>query len=111
MNKHKKFNKEVKNAETIKTNSNGFNAIKILDFLKNNVSETEATKIAEELQAICIKNSDGFVLITASTVKELPAGYAQVVEQRCVFPHDIQLSSRASMLETRHINTGTVSLD
>ncbi len=62
MNKHKKIISEVKDTESAKTNSKRFNAIKILDYLKYNVSDhilvcnnknlifgTESMSIASEI--------------------------------------------------------------
>jgi hypothetical protein len=39
MNKHKKIISEAKDTTIAKINDKGFNAIKILDYLKNNVSD------------------------------------------------------------------------
>jgi 3-deoxy-7-phosphoheptulonate synthase len=78
--------------------------------LNKNISQIEAEKIASNIQAFCIHNGNEFVLITASSLKEIPSEIKSLVNDSWVFPNDNQLASRAYIQETREVDFGDFSI-
>ncbi len=78
--------------------------------LNKTITETEAHKIAQENQAFCIHDGNQFVLITSSSLKEIPPALKSAVSESWVFPNDNQLASRTYKSETREIDFGSFKL-
>lgn len=78
--------------------------------LKNKVGEVEAQKIAKDIKAFCIAKPDKFVLISSSSMKEVPANLNELVEDSFTFENDMQLSSRIYLGETRTVTIGGTSI-
>jgi len=71
--------------------------------LKASVAKEIAGKHAKNLKAILIENQGGHVLVTSSSVKELPRNISGLTENFFVFPTDIQLASRDYLSEKRRV--------
>jgi 3-deoxy-7-phosphoheptulonate synthase len=78
--------------------------------LNKNIGQIEAEKIASNIQAFCIHNGNEFLLITASSLKEIPSEIKPLVNDSWVFPNDNQLASRAYIQETREVDFGDFSI-
>lgn len=78
--------------------------------LNKNIQSAEAAKIAESIKAFHIHSEGKEVLITSSSMKEIPAALAGKVEDHWVFANDMQLASRAYRKETREVNFGAVTI-
>ena len=78
--------------------------------LKNTVSTADAEKLAQENKAFHIVSNGTNVLITSSSLKEVPAGLESVTDQSWVFPNDMQLASRSYRSETREVKIGNVTI-
>ncbi|MES2588188.1 MAG: 3-deoxy-7-phosphoheptulonate synthase [Bacteroidota bacterium] len=78
--------------------------------LNSAISEQEAQKIAFENQAFCIHDGEQFVLITSSSLKEVPENLKPLVSESWAFPNDNQLASRAYKTQTREINFGSFKI-
>lgn len=74
--------------------------------LPKNISRAHAQAYADELGAICLEQSEYFVLITNHTVKQLPANLQELAINHWTFPTDMQLSSRQYMADTYRIQIG-----
>lgn len=62
--------------------------------LKSSVSSDLARSLASSNQAFLISDEGKNVLITSSSLKELPASMVQFTEEYCVLANDMQLSSK-----------------
>jgi 3-deoxy-7-phosphoheptulonate synthase len=78
--------------------------------LTKNCSDAEAQKLATENQSFCFHDGNQFVLISSSSIKEIPQNIKEKVAESWVFPNDNQLASRAYKNETREINFGSFSI-
>lgn len=78
--------------------------------LNKSVDNNQASVMAEELKAFCIKKDSGYVLITSSEMKELDSKYDSLVVDTFVFDTDIQLASQNYKSETREINLGKIKI-
>ncbi len=78
--------------------------------LKENVSAQEAAKIAIENQAFNIVYNNKNVLITGSSLKEVPVSIESKVEQFWVFPNDMQLSSKNYQSNKREVKIGAITI-
>jgi 3-deoxy-7-phosphoheptulonate synthase len=76
--------------------------------LNKEISSSEAAKLAEEIHAFHIHSQGKEVLITSSSVKELPDAIKGKSEIHWVFSNDMQLASRAYRKETREVQLGNV---
>ena len=77
--------------------------------LKNTITQEEAQRIAEELQAILITKEE-IVLVTPSKLQELPAHLTSKVSKAVAVPNDIQLASKLYLSETRSITIGDTTI-
>ena len=77
--------------------------------LKATVGREKALELAHQHQAFHIFD-EGEILITCSSIKELPEGLVDVAENSWVFPNDMQLSSRVYKSETRSIAFGKTKI-
>ncbi len=78
--------------------------------LKNSVTDTEVSKIAEDLNAFHIKKPDFHVLVTPSALQEVPTQYESITEESFAFPNDMQLASADYFSETREIDINGVKI-
>lgn len=78
--------------------------------LNKDINSAEAAKIAEQIKAFHIHSEGKEVLITSSSVKELPAEVKNKTEDHWVFANDMQLASREYRKETREVQFGNVSI-
>jgi len=74
--------------------------------LANTVDDQKAKAIAADCKAIYYKKADKHVLITASSVKELPNGIEEFVTEFFPMKNDMQLASREYRKETREVRIG-----
>lgn len=78
--------------------------------LKNTTSPAQAEQIAMQCKAIFYKKEDFYVLITASSVKDLPSGIENNVEAFFSMKNDMQLASRDYQKETREVKIGNTTI-
>ncbi len=78
--------------------------------LKASVSSEQAKKIALDQQAFYIQEDGKHILITGSSVKEVPADISEFVEKNWVFANDLQLASKAYRSETRTVSFGNTQI-
>jgi 3-deoxy-7-phosphoheptulonate synthase len=78
--------------------------------LNKDINSAEAAKIAEQIKAFHIHSEGKEVLITSSSVKDLPAEVKGKSEEHWVFANDMQLASREYRKETREVQFGNVSI-
>ncbi len=78
--------------------------------LNKDVGGDQASRMAEELKAFCIKKESGHVLITSSGIKEIDSKYDSIVADTFLFDTDIQLASRDYKTDTRKIELGDVKI-
>jgi 3-deoxy-7-phosphoheptulonate synthase len=74
--------------------------------LKPSVSEDRSKELADELQAIRFKSDIQYVLVTSSSIKQLPSSLSDDAEDYFVMDNDIQLASRKYLPVTRKIKIG-----
>lgn len=75
--------------------------------LKNNINEQDAQHLAESTQAFYFRDKEGKkVLVSSSSVKELPKELEGKVNDFWVFPNDMQLASREYKSERRTVAIG-----
>ncbi len=78
--------------------------------LKEGTGKEDAMRMAEELNAFCIKKPEGYVLINSSKIKETDKKHKAHIDKEFVFDSDMQLSSRKYMASTRDIAFGNVQI-
>ncbi|MFA7274494.1 MAG: 3-deoxy-7-phosphoheptulonate synthase [Crocinitomicaceae bacterium] len=78
--------------------------------LKENTGAEQAEKIAATCKAMFYKKNDTYILITASSVKELPAGIEAHVDAFFPMNNDMQLASRAYQDEKREVKIGNITI-
>lgn len=78
--------------------------------LKKEIGNSKANEIAAKIDAFLVENKAYFVLISSSSMKELPEGLGDYVIESFVFPDDMQLSSRQYLNQTREIQFGNVRI-
>ncbi|MEX1190419.1 MAG: 3-deoxy-7-phosphoheptulonate synthase [Brumimicrobium sp.] len=78
--------------------------------LKKDITAEQASKLAAENKAFHIHSDDTEVLITSSSVKEVPNALKDKAVESWVFENDMQLASRAYRKETREVKIGNVTI-
>lgn len=78
--------------------------------LNKGISAEDASKYAEKIKAFHIHSEGKEVLITSSSLKEVPAELNGKVENHWVFANDMQLASREYKKETREVKIGNVTI-
>jgi 3-deoxy-7-phosphoheptulonate synthase len=78
--------------------------------LKNSIDDLKAKEIAATCQAIYYKKDDQHVLITVSSLKNLPDGIESFVEEFFPMNNDMQLASRDYRKETREVKIGKTTI-
>ncbi|MDX1351153.1 MAG: 3-deoxy-7-phosphoheptulonate synthase [Putridiphycobacter sp.] len=78
--------------------------------LKKEIGNSKANEIAAKIDAFVIDSKSHYVLVTSSSVKELPSGLGDNVLEHFIFPDDMQLSAKQYMNSTREIQFGNVRI-
>jgi 3-deoxy-7-phosphoheptulonate synthase len=78
--------------------------------LKNSVNEKRSAEIAEKLKAIHIRKNEHSVLVTPSSLKELPAEFSQETSEFFVMNDDMQLASRKYKPTKREVKINNVTI-
>lgn len=78
--------------------------------LRNNIDDQKAQEIAAANKAIFYKKDGQYILITASSLRELPAGMEPYVEAFFPMENDMQLASRKYKDETREVKIGDIKI-
>lgn len=78
--------------------------------LKNDISSSEVSKIASDIQAFAIYYQGKNVLITGSGLKEVPSSIESKVDQFWIFPNDMQLSSKKYQSDKREVKIGKITI-
>ncbi len=76
--------------------------------LRSTVNAEQAETLARTHQAFCVKHEEGWLLVTASSLRTLPATLETFTEKAQVFTDDIQLASRSFLPQTREIRCGAL---
>jgi 3-deoxy-7-phosphoheptulonate synthase len=78
--------------------------------LKKTIDKNEAATLAAQNKAFHIQDNGAEVLITSSSLKELPQELKDKAENHWVFDNDMQLASREYMSKTREVRLGDVTI-
>jgi len=78
--------------------------------LKKDLSKNQAQDIANQLSAFHIRYNDIDVLISSSSMKEIPGSIERFVDKSWVFSNDIQLSSRSYINGKREVSIGNIKI-
>jgi 3-deoxy-7-phosphoheptulonate synthase len=78
--------------------------------LKDSVSAVEAAQLAQEHKAFHVVSQGKQVLITSSSVKEVPVGLQDKTDAHWTFNNDLQLASRNYLTHTREVKIGGVTI-
>lgn len=78
--------------------------------LSNNIDDNQAQSIAAQCKAMFYKKDNQYILITPSSLKELPQGIEQYVDEFFPMKNDMQLASKAYRNETREVKIGSVTI-
>lgn len=78
--------------------------------LDHTLTNEVVAKLAQENQAFYFKEEDKYVLITSSSVKEVPETLKQHTNAHWVFPNDNQLASKQYISSTREVNLGDFAI-
>lgn len=78
--------------------------------LKSGLEQNKIDKLAEQAKAFSILFDGKNILITSSSVKELPDFLRSDTEDFIVFDNDVQLASRKFYQKTREIKIGDISI-
>ncbi len=78
--------------------------------LKKSIDKNEAATLAAQNKAFHIQENGAEVLITSSSLKELPQELKDKAEKHWVFDNDMQLASRKYMSKTREVRIGDVTI-
>jgi 3-deoxy-7-phosphoheptulonate synthase len=78
--------------------------------LKKDILENEANHLALQNKAICFNDGEQFVLVTASSIKEVPDNLKNKISDSWILPNDNQLASTIYKQNTRTIDFGTFKI-
>jgi 3-deoxy-7-phosphoheptulonate synthase len=78
--------------------------------LKKSIDKNEAALLAAQNKAFHIQDNGAEVLITSSSLKELPQDLKEKAENHWVFDNDMQLASREYKPKTRKVRIGDVTI-
>jgi len=78
--------------------------------LSNGVGAEEARLLAERAKAFHINKGEQQILITSSSIKEVPDFLESKTVEKWVFDNDMQLASSAYSKETRKVKIGNVTI-
>ena len=78
--------------------------------LKKSIDKNEAAALAAQNKAFHIQDNGAEVLITSSSLKELPQDLKDKADNHWVFDNDMQLASREYMSKTREVRIGDVTI-
>ncbi|MBM3161120.1 MAG: 3-deoxy-7-phosphoheptulonate synthase [Bacteroidetes bacterium] len=78
--------------------------------LKSSIPDELALSYARDINAFLVHDGTQKVLVTSSSVKELPASVVEYTDTHCVLPSDMQLSSKAYRSKTRKVSIGNIEI-
>jgi 3-deoxy-7-phosphoheptulonate synthase len=78
--------------------------------LNDSKSQEEIALLAKKYEAFHIVSQQKSILITSSSVKEVPVELEALVDEFWVFANDMQLASRKYMSATREVKIGNVTI-
>lgn len=78
--------------------------------LKAGVERSKANDVARNLQAFVIEEDNALILITPSSLRQVPDEYKSVTEDSWAFDSDMQLASRKYKQEVRKVRVGEVAV-
>lgn len=78
--------------------------------LKSGLEKNKIAELALEYKAFYIKDQDRDILITSSSLKDVPAQLASYIDSHWVFDNDMQLASKNFKKETRQVKIGNVTI-
>lgn len=78
--------------------------------LKKDIGNSKVNEIGAKINAFVIEQKEFYVLISSSSMKEVPAEIKDLVIDSFVFQDDMQLASRNYMDTTREIQFGNVRI-
>lgn len=78
--------------------------------IKKDTPINKVEEIANSTSSFLVEKPDHYVLISSSSMKEVPQNVLPFVMESFVFPDDMQLSSRKYQAETREIQFGNVKI-
>lgn len=78
--------------------------------LSSTVGPVEAAKIAENIKAFHIQKGEQQILITSSSVKEVPNELKDKTKESWIFDNDMQLASKAYVNGTREVSIGGATI-
>lgn len=78
--------------------------------INKSITKEQAQSLAIENQAFCFEEENHFVMITASSVKEIPESLKALALDSWVFANDNQLASRAYVNQTRKLDFGNFTI-
>jgi 3-deoxy-7-phosphoheptulonate synthase len=78
--------------------------------LKQTVDSIKAEELASQLNAFHITDDGHSMLVTASSLKEIPAQHQDHVDDFWVFENDMQLSSKKYRNDKRTVNFGNIQI-
>ncbi|MBM3419395.1 MAG: hypothetical protein FJY17_10815, partial [Bacteroidetes bacterium] len=78
--------------------------------LKSSIPDELALSYARDINAFLVHDGTQKVLVTSSSVKELPASVVEYTDTHCVLPSDMQLSSKAYRSKKRKVSIGNIEI-
>lgn len=78
--------------------------------LKDNVDKQSAKKLAQENKCFLLTDEGKLVLVTGSSVKQIPSNLEKFSENAWEFPNDMQLSSKKYKTSKRSVSFGKTSI-
>lgn len=78
--------------------------------LKKEIGSARAAEIGEEIKGFVIEDTDKFVVVTSSGLKDLDSKYSSEVIEKFVFDNDMQLSAKKYLNKVREVKIGNVTI-
>lgn len=78
--------------------------------LKPTVTQEQAMQVATQLKAFHIQKNEGAVLVTSSSVKEVPQEIEHLVDASWIFKNDMQLASKEYLPTKRKVTIGKAEI-
>ena len=78
--------------------------------LKSSISNQQALNLAQENSAFLVKDDGKQVLITSSSLKDVPDNLKEYTDTFCSMGNDMQLSSRKYRTKTREVSIGNIQI-
>ncbi|MCC7303543.1 MAG: 3-deoxy-7-phosphoheptulonate synthase [Bacteroidia bacterium] len=74
--------------------------------LQSNMSDARVEELGKEYRVIAVKDTDGWLLVSPTKMKEVPEGLKKHTKEFFVFQDDIQLASKKFINGTREVRIG-----